>query len=410
MKLKKNTSSNFFNFKIFLIFYSIGLIAETIYLPAIPQMTIYLECQMDQLQAMMGYFFLAYGLSMAFYGPIADLFGRSTTLSIGVTLSLAGALFCCFSSDLEMLSAGIITMGLGLGSAGMLCRTLARDLFDGDFLLKAFSYVSVSFVIAPIMAPILGGLLIKYFIWQSTFFTIFVLLVMSGILLKKYFKETSLPRKMSAEYFLSGYYSLFSNRKYIGLLLIGLMSSGILMAYESASALIYQEFYGFSPLGHAICAAIPTIGTIIGSYLLLILKNKYSLISLLTQASCYCVLVCLFIYILPIFSLLNIYFLVFLLSLLFVLMGIIFSLTTAEAMKSADSRFIGLAASTMGGLHNIGIGFFIKSLVNFSPKNLSDIGFFMLISSIIPLILLIILKKSINNETQESLLTQEIKA
>lgn len=409
MKLKKNTSSNFFNFKIFLIFYSIGLIAETIYLPAIPQIASYLECQMNQLQAMMGYFFLAYGVSMAFYGPIADLFGRATTLSIGITLSLAGALFSCFASNLEMLSAGIITMGLGLGSAGMLCRTLARDLFDGQYLLKAFSYVSVSFVIAPIMAPILGGLLIKYFIWQSAFFTVFVLLVISAILLKKYFKETVLPSTINSQYFLKGYYSIFSNKKYIGLLLIGLMSSGILMAYESASALIYQSFYGFSPLGHALCAAIPTIGTIIGSYLLLILKNKYSLIELLIQASFFCIIVSFCIYALPLFSLLNIYFLILLLSLLFVLMGIIFSLTTAEAMKSADARFIGLAASTMGGVHNIGIGFFIKSLVAFSPINLSDIGLFMTIASLIPLFLILIFRKSILYDNQDIRYSEEIK-
>lgn len=136
---------------------AVGQMTQTIYVPAMTQIASGLMVRPGAVQAVMAAYLLTYGLSQLVYGPLSDRFGRRPMVLSGLLVFVFGCVFALLAPSLDMLVAGSAIQGMGTGVAGVMIRTVPRDLFEGAALRRANSLISMGIIFSPLLAPVLGA-------------------------------------------------------------------------------------------------------------------------------------------------------------------------------------------------------------------------------------------------------------
>ena len=146
-----------------------GPLAIDFYLPGFPAMALAFGTDEKHIQSTLAAYFLGLSIGQLAYGPIADRFGRRIPLLGGVVLFTAASLACAYAPTLDALVIARFVQALG-GCAGMvLSRAIVSDKCDAVGSAKVFSQLMLVMGLAPILAPMLGGLLVNLYGWQSIF-------------------------------------------------------------------------------------------------------------------------------------------------------------------------------------------------------------------------------------------------
>jgi EmrB/QacA subfamily drug resistance transporter len=116
----------------------------------------------------------SYTLSLAVFLPIsgwvADRFGTRRVFAAAIGLFTLGSLLCGISSDIHVLVACRILQGFGGSMMVPVGRLTLVRTFDKSDLLRTMSFVSIPALIAPMLGPIAGGLIVGYLHWRVIFF------------------------------------------------------------------------------------------------------------------------------------------------------------------------------------------------------------------------------------------------
>ncbi|MFJ4432778.1 multidrug effflux MFS transporter [Pseudomonas sp. NPDC089395] len=223
-----------------------GPLAIDFYLPAFPAMAQAFATDEKHVQATLAAYFLGLSLGQLAYGPVADRFGRRKPLLFGVGLFTLASLACAYAPNLDTLIVARFVQALG-GCAGMvLSRAIVSDKCDPVASAKVFSQLMLVMGLAPILAPMLGGVLVNLSGWQSIFlalslFSAFCLFAV-GLGLPE-----SLPAHMPRQP-LSGalrqYSRLLADRVFIGHALTGGIAIAGMFAYIAGSPFVFIKLYG----------------------------------------------------------------------------------------------------------------------------------------------------------------------
>lgn len=139
------------------------------YLPGFPTLEKELHTNSSSVQFSLASFFVGMALGQAFYGPLADRFGRKRPLYAGISLYVLASLGCALAPNIETLIALRFVQAVG-GCAGIvIARAMVRDLFDCQASARVFSQLTLVLGVAPILAPIAGGYVLKFFGWRAIF-------------------------------------------------------------------------------------------------------------------------------------------------------------------------------------------------------------------------------------------------
>lgn len=106
-------------------------------------------------------FLLAFALGQLVVGPLSDRIGRTRPILWGLALFAAGSVVVAAAPGLPLMLAGRVLQALGVCSAAVLSRAIARDLFDGPDLARVLSLTMVAMAAAPGFSPLIGGLLME---------------------------------------------------------------------------------------------------------------------------------------------------------------------------------------------------------------------------------------------------------
>src|SRR5579863_7313100 len=116
----------------------------------------------------------SYTLSLAVFIPVsgwvADRFGTRVVFASAIGIFTLGSLLCGLSSDLHMLVACRILQGCGGAMMVPVGRLTLVRTFARSELLRAMSFVSIPALVAPMLGPIAGGLIVGYLHWRYIFF------------------------------------------------------------------------------------------------------------------------------------------------------------------------------------------------------------------------------------------------
>ncbi|MHC8404393.1 multidrug effflux MFS transporter [Pseudomonas sp. TMB3-21] len=223
-----------------------GPLAIDFYLPAFPTMALAFGTDEAHVQLTLAAYFLGLSIGQLLYGPVADRFGRRIPLLAGVGLFTAASLACAYAPNLEWLIAARFIQALG-GCAGMvISRAIVSDKCDAVGSAKVFSQLMLVMGLAPILAPMLGGLLVNTTGWQSIFLALTGFSALAALAV-----ALGLPESMPADaprQPLSGalrqYGRLLSDPIFLGHALTGGIAIAGMFAYITGSPFVFIKLYG----------------------------------------------------------------------------------------------------------------------------------------------------------------------
>ena len=223
-----------------------GPLAIDFYLPAFPAMALAFGTDEKHVQMTLAAYFLGLSIGQLAYGPVADRFGRRIPLLTGVGLFTAASVACAYAPNLEWLIGARFVQALG-GCAGMvISRAVVSDKCDAVGSAKVFSQLMLVMGLAPILAPLLGGLLVNTTGWQSIFLALTGFSALAGLAVATGLPE-SLPAHIPRQP-LSGalrqYGRLLADPIFLGHALTGGIAIAGMFAYIAGSPFIIIKLYG----------------------------------------------------------------------------------------------------------------------------------------------------------------------
>ena len=178
-------------FLLFLIclFASAGQLAIDIYVPALPAMARYFATSPQAIQSSVSVYLAAYAFGQLIFGPISDALGRKRVLAFGLVIYTLGCLLSLAAPNLETFVLARCLQGFGIAATNLLAKAIITDSFAGTALMHAFTYMSITWGLAPIIAPVIGAHLQELFGWKACLvFLLVYSLVMWALLWR--FRET----------------------------------------------------------------------------------------------------------------------------------------------------------------------------------------------------------------------------
>lgn len=223
-----------------------GPLAIDFYLPAFPAMALAFGTDEKHVQLTLAAYFLGLSIGQLAYGPVADRFGRRIPLLIGVGLFTAASLACAYAPNLDWLIGARFIQALG-GCAGMvISRAIVSDKCDAVGSAKVFSQLMLVMGLAPILAPMLGGLLVNTTGWQSIFLALTGFSALAGLAVALGLPE-SMPAHVPRQP-LSGalrqYARLVKEPIYLGHALTGGIAIAGMFSYIAGSPFVLIKLYG----------------------------------------------------------------------------------------------------------------------------------------------------------------------
>ena len=216
-------------------------------------------------QLLVTLFFLGLGIGPLLFGPISDSIGRKPVVYWGFALFVLASFLCVNASNMETMVAGRILQGIALAAPRTISIAMIRDCYSGDYMARIISFVTVMFILVPIIAPAMGKAIFDVWGWEA----IFHMQVIFGILVAVWFwrrqPETLAERDRNSfrfGVFVNGYKELLSYRQTMLFTFIWGFITGSFLVYLSTAQQIFQEQYDLKDAFPYIFAALAlTIGT-----------------------------------------------------------------------------------------------------------------------------------------------------
>ena len=249
---------------------ALGPVSTDMYLPSMPDISRVLGATVAEVQLTLSSYLAGYALGQIAYGPFSDRYGRRPVLLFALALFCIANLACALASSIEALIAARTLQALGGSGAIVVTRAIVRDLYAGARAGRELSLMGAIMAIAPIVAPLVGGVLQTAFGWRANFIVTFGVGVIATILVWRSLPET-LSRRAPEPLTFGGavrvYAGLLQNRAYLAHLGIVAASFAGLFAWISGSPFVLQDIYGLSPFGFSLAFVVGSLGFMLGTLL-----------------------------------------------------------------------------------------------------------------------------------------------
>lgn len=244
---------------------ALGPLTIDMYLPALPTITTDLHASAAAVQLTLTGTLAGLAIGQLIVGPLADAFGRRVPLLAGIAVHVTASVLCVFAPNLAVLGTLRVLQGLGAAAASVVAMAVVRDLFNGLAAARLLSRLMLVVGVAPILAPTVGGLVLRLTQWRG----VFVVLAVAGLAILAA-TAFALPETLPAERRRMGgvggtvrdYGRLFADRVYVGLIIVAGLSMAALIAYVSGSSFVFQDEYGMSQQQFAFVFAGGAVGLI----------------------------------------------------------------------------------------------------------------------------------------------------
>lgn len=138
-------------------------------LPAIPFLRREFNVAPGTAQLALSFYIMGFAAMQLVFGPLSDRFGRKPVLLVSLVLYCAATLVSAVSPTFEVLILGRTLQGIGAAAGPVIGRAIIRDLYGAERSGKVLSYVMAAFGVIAVASPVIGGTLIAWFGWRSTF-------------------------------------------------------------------------------------------------------------------------------------------------------------------------------------------------------------------------------------------------
>lgn len=247
---------------------ALGPLSIDMYLPAFPDMSRSFDASASLIQLSLTACMLGMALGQLIVGPLSDVRGRKRPLMVALLAYLLASLACAMAPTIEVLIALRFIQGAAGASGIVISRAIVRDLFDGPELTRFFAALSLVNGTAPILAPVIGGQLLRFGDWHFVFYLLAILSTMMLLAVALRLPETlPLERRVEGNLTttLKTFGRLLTDRVFIGYAFAQAFVMGAMFAYISGSPFVLQNIYGASPQQFSFLFGLNGIGIILAA-------------------------------------------------------------------------------------------------------------------------------------------------
>lgn len=297
MRARKFSNRLFYPGNIFLIPYLAFLsafapVATDTYLPALPQMVETLRADNETVGLTISLFLVFFAGSMLVWGPLSDRAGRKPVLLAGSVTFIISSAGIALSSSIGALLAWRCAEAIGAGAASAMSMTIVKDLLRGERMERVIGWIQTLTVLAPMLAPVIGGWVLVLVSWQGIFWCL-VAFGVAAFLGALMIKETRPASSVQA----GGVFAIpirlvvvLRSRQFRRPLIIFSALSMPFFAYLGVSAFIFQDEFGLSPQTYSLFFAFNALGAMFGPLLHNRFFHNYDRYRLLAfHMACVCV-------------------------------------------------------------------------------------------------------------------------
>lgn len=232
-----------------------GPFVTDFYLPVLPEMTGYFHttpalASMSLTAGMIG---LAAG--QLFIGPLTDKYGRKRILVGSMLLFVVASLLCIFSGDIFMFNAMRVLQGLAGAGGIVIAKSMSADMYTGRELASFMALLGAINGIAPVCAPVVGGLMAGVTSWTGVFAVILavgLVLMVCSMFLPETLQPANRIRKSVIKVY-GNLFRVFRNSRFTLSVMAEMACFFMFFAYIASSPFIMQQVYHLSPLGYSLC-------------------------------------------------------------------------------------------------------------------------------------------------------------
>lgn len=254
------------------------------YLPALPQIASSLSVSTSLVSNTVPAYFFGLAIGQLIYGPISDRIGRKTPLYAGLSIFVVASILCAFANQVELLIAARVLQALG-GCVGIVvARAAIRDRLSPAESAQAYSLLILVMGLAPILAPLMGSVLLEWVGWRGIFAVLAIFGIFCLAMIYSRFEET-LPeasrRHLTFPQIFTTYWDLLKDHRFRTPALAGGALMAVMYCYISASSALFIDHFKVTPQQFSLIFGFNAAGLIALSQLNGFLVKKVGLLPLL---------------------------------------------------------------------------------------------------------------------------------
>jgi MFS transporter, DHA1 family, multidrug resistance protein len=250
---------------------ALGPLSMDMYLPSLPDIAHVLDAPVARTQLTISSYLVGFAAGQMIYGPLSDLYGRRPVLLAAVALYLASTLACAAAQSVDLLIAARLLQGISGSGAIVLARAIVRDVYSGVQAARELSLMGSISATAPIVAPMIGGVLQAVFGWRANFFCMsaggLIALLVAGRLLPETLRPGNRAQSLSVFSMMRGYGAVARHRGFLIYLGIITTTYAGLFAWVSGASVVLQGIYGLSSVTFGFTFALGAAGYMLGAML-----------------------------------------------------------------------------------------------------------------------------------------------
>ncbi|PLX99475.1 MAG: multidrug transporter [Desulfuromonas sp.] len=241
-------------------------LSTDMYLAAIPQLADLWQVEKHLANLTLVLWFAAFSVFILVAGSLSDKYGRKPILLAGLTLFVSASFLCAASQNVYQLIVFRVLQGMGAAAPSAIVMAIIRDRFTGNERQQAIAYVMTIVAVAPMVAPIIGALLLEWFSWRFIFMTQGTMVLLS-LLIALSFRET-IPERLTTPLFqlVTRYRVHFGNREFM----FASLGMGILSlpfyGFIAFSPIYYISIFGLSERMFSLFFGINALSSMAGAY------------------------------------------------------------------------------------------------------------------------------------------------
>jgi DHA1 family bicyclomycin/chloramphenicol resistance-like MFS transporter len=258
---------------------AIGPVSMNILVPATPSLVVLFDTNVETVQLTLSLYLLGLAISQLLLGPLSDRFGRKPVLLVSLFITAAASTAAIFSTSIWMLILFRTLQALGASSGLVLGRAIIRDLYDRDRAAAMIGLVTTVMVLAPMAAPLIGGLLDTHFGWEYTF-------VLTGTLaaLVMAWSVATLPETRpdhitggGVRFILGESRELLSDRRFLGYAMVGAIGTATFYTFLGAAPHVVVSIMARTSAEYGLWFIAASGGFMVGNFITSRIVQRFGL-------------------------------------------------------------------------------------------------------------------------------------
>nr|WP_320051295.1 multidrug effflux MFS transporter [uncultured Desulfuromonas sp.] len=265
-------------------------LSTDMYLAAIPEIASSWGVGKDLINLTLVLWFAAFSVSILISGSLSDKYGRKPILVYGLSLFVITSFLCAAAASAHWLILFRIFQGMGAGAPASIVLAIIRDRFTGKERHQAIAYVMTIVAVAPMVAPIIGAMLLEFFNWRFIF-AMQGVMVSITLLITFSFRETLEDRlHISLKRLMTRYSVHFRNKEFM----FASISMGILVlpffGFIAFSPIYYISMHGLSEKMFSLLFGLNALCSMCGAFASSYVVKRISDKTVITLSICGCLI------------------------------------------------------------------------------------------------------------------------